>query len=105
MLLFPVALEVVRGAGRSGAAPQDGAAARQVQGLARCVARAAQVDQVEVGALDEGSAQVGAAQVGLADLLGRLEALLEELVGVEAGARALAGVAACLLYTSPSPRD
>src|SRR5690606_37223927 len=50
----------------------------------------AEVDEVEVDPVDLRPAQVAAAEVCLADFLGRLEVLIDEFVGVEAGAGALA---------------
>src|SRR5207245_219460 len=81
------------GAGETRASPvfQDRAAAAQVRLLLRVEQGVPQVHQVEVHVADDRAAQVGVAEIGLADLLGRFEVLLGEVVGVEAGAAPLAG--------------
>src|SRR4051794_5177755 len=70
---------------------QDRAAAGELLFLVRRVACATQVDEVEVDAVDVRPTEIGAAEVGLADFLRVLEVAVVEVVGVEAGAAALAG--------------
>ncbi len=68
---------------------QDGSASAEVLVLVGVAAGAAEVDQVKIHAVDLGPAEVRPAEVGLADLFGRFEMLLVEIVGVEAGSAAL----------------
>src|SRR2546423_2476994 len=81
----------LRGSPASGGGVEDRAAGAEVPGLLGVVAGLAEVDQVEVDAGDVGPAQVGAAEVRLADLLGGPGVAVDVVVGVEAGARPLAG--------------
>jgi hypothetical protein len=70
---------------------EDRAATAEMLALLAAVTGAAKVDKVEIDAQDVGTPQVGAAEIGLADLFGRFELLLVEVVGVESRAAPLAG--------------
>src|SRR5262249_9111502 len=68
---------------------QDRPAPPEVLGLGEVEAGTPEVDEVKIDAVDPGAAEGRAAEVGLADLLGRLEVLLVEVVGVKPGAAPL----------------
>ena len=66
------------------------AAAKPIR-LQNPAARVAEIDQIEVHAVDIGIAQVGAAEIGFADFFGVLESGIEVFVGVVSGSAPFAG--------------